>query len=134
MSKEFKLIVAGGRDFTNRELLNVAIKQTIGELPDGLKVSIVSGMAAGADSLGYEWAMHNNCQVYRHYAEWKKYGRRAGYLRNEEMANQSQGLLAFWDGESKGTQHMIQIARNKNLYVKVVPYGKALLKSKGDTQ
>ena len=120
--KEFKLIVAGGRDFNNRELLDQTIKQVVAELPDDCVVSIVSGMANGADALGYEWALHNKCKVYKHYAEWGKYGKRAGYLRNEEMAKHSQGLLAFWDGVSKGTKHMILTARNMGLYVKVINY------------
>lgn len=122
--KEFKLIVAGGRDFNNRELLDQTIKQVVAELPDDCVVSIVSGMANGADALGYEWALHNKCKVYKHYPEWKKLGKRAGYVRNEDMANNSQGLLAFQSEKSKdkGTTHMIQCARNQGLYVKVQYY------------
>ena len=57
MNKEFKLIVAGGRSFVNRQLMDESIKQTIAELPDQYSVSIVSGMAKGADQLGHEWAL-----------------------------------------------------------------------------
>ncbi len=122
MAKEFKLIVAGGRDFTDPALMNKSIHEVLAELPDDVCVSIVSGMAAGADSLGFVWAKNNNCKVYKFYADWKALGKRAGFVRNTDMANVAQGLLAFWDGKSKGTQHMIQIARNKGLYVKVINY------------
>ena len=120
--REFKLIVAGGRDFSDRELMDREIRNTIAELPDDRSVSIVSGMAKGADWLAYEWAIANHCKVYKYYADWNTYGKRAGYLRNEDMAKVSHGLLAFHDGVSKGTKHMIQTARNMNLYVKVVRY------------
>ena len=129
--REFKLIVAGGRDFSDRELMDREIRNTVAELPDDRSVSIVSGMAkrtlqdgttVSADWLAYEWAIANHCKVYKYYADWNTYGKRAGYLRNEDMAKVSHGLLAFWDGVSKGTKHMIQTARNMNLYVKVVRY------------
>jgi hypothetical protein len=120
--KEFKLIVAGGRDFDNEDLLNQGIEQVLAELPDDVSVSIVSGMARGADRLGYEYAKKNGVTVYPFYADWKSEPRRAGYIRNQDMANNSDGLLAFWDGISKGTRHMIAIARQKGMYVKVISY------------
>lgn len=120
--KEFKLIVAGGRDFSDVELLDVSIRQVLAELPDDYVVSIVSGMAQGADKLGYEWAVQNQCTVYKYYADWQQYGKRAGYLRNEAMAKVASGLLALHDGVSKGTAHMIHTARAKDLYVKVIKY------------
>jgi hypothetical protein len=122
MNKEFKLIVAGGRSFVNRQLMDESINQTIAELPDQYSVSIVSGMAKGADQLGHEWALQNKCKVYKYYADWDTYGKRAGYLRNQQMCDVADGLLAFWDGISKGTLHMITIARNKGIYVRVVRY------------
>lgn len=120
--KEFKLIIAGGRDFNDYELMDTSIQQVLSELHDDLNVSIVSGMAKGADSLAVHWATIHQCVLYRHYAEWDTYGKRAGYVRNEAMANSSSGLLAFHDGVSKSTAHMIAIARAKGLYVKVINY------------
>ena len=55
-------------------------------------------------------------------AQWDKYGKRAGYRRNEQMAEVADGLIAFWDGQSKGTKHMIDIMTEKNLPTKVVRY------------
>lgn len=129
--KEFKLIVAGGRDFGDRKLMDKEIRNTVAELPDDCVVSIVSGMAkrrlpdgttVSADWLAYAWALENKCVVYKYHANWKAEPRRAGYLRNQQMCDVADGLLAFHDGISKGTKHMIAIARNKGIYVKVIPY------------
>jgi len=55
-------------------------------------------------------------------ADWNKYGKSAGYKRNEEMAKYADALIAFWDGKSKGTKHMIDLAKRYGLKVKVVIY------------
>ena len=55
-------------------------------------------------------------------AQWKKFGKRAGYRRNEQMAEVADALIAFWDGSSRGTKHMIDIMNEKNLLVRVVEY------------
>lgn len=102
--------------------MDTGINQVLTELADDLSVSIVSGMAKGADTLAVHWAQIHQCKLYKHYAQWNAYGKRAGYVRNQEMAECSSGLLAFHDGESKGTAHMIAIARAKDLYVKVINY------------
>jgi len=80
---------------------------------------IISGNAKGIDELGIQWAMRHN-KVYRIFpAHWEKYGKKAGYLRNLEMANYASHLIAIWDGKSKGTKHMIDIANKKGLKVYV---------------
>lgn len=105
--KEFKLIVAGGRDFCDYQLLSETLfNMSSGSYVD-CAISIVSGMANGADALGYRFAKEHKVKVYEYPANWNKYGKRAGFLRNEEMGRFSDGLLAFWDGKSKGTKHMI---------------------------
>lgn len=50
------------------------------------------------------------------------YGKSAGYKRNSEMAEIADALIAFWDCSSKGTKDMIDIAKNKNLLVRVIKY------------
>lgn len=123
--KEFKLIVAGGRTYDDRTEMDVCIRETLAELPDDYVVTIVSGMANGADMLAYEWAKANGCKVISMPAKWKELGKRAGYVRNVDMAAIADGLLAFWDGKSKGTQHMITIAKTSPAlpYIRVVHYG-----------
>lgn len=80
---------------------------------------VLSGTARGADKLGEAWATWNSIPVERYPANWDLHGKSAGYKRNEDMANKAEALIALWDGESKGTKHMIDIARRKGLRVHV---------------
>lgn len=119
---EFRLIVAGGRDFNDRELLASQLIKLASEDLKDRAVSIVSGLARGADSLAFDFARHYDITVYKFPANWEKFGKSAGYRRNVEMADFSQGLLAFWDGKSRGTKHMIDIAESKGLNVRIIKY------------
>ena len=55
-------------------------------------------------------------------AQWNEFGKRAGYIRNEEMAKYADACVAFWDGESKGTKHMIDLANKHKIEVRVIKY------------
>ena len=83
---------------------------------------IVSGCARGADTLGKKYANDHNIPVKKFPAEWNKYGRSAGYIRNTEMADYADILVAFWDGKSLGTKHMIDTATKKGLIVYTIKY------------
>ena len=78
--------------------------------------------------MGEQFAKEENCLLSRFPADWDKYGKSAGYRRNVEMAkfaieDQNKGLLiAFWDGKSRGTKWMIDIAKRYGLDVEVVQY------------
>lgn len=117
----FRVIVAGSRGFINYQLLKEVLDSFLGGyLVSG--VVIISGTAKGADSLGEVYAKERGMACERHPANWSQYGRSAGYKRNEEMASCANALVAFWDGQSKGTKHMIDIAKRKGLEVQVVTY------------
>lgn len=119
---EFKLIVAGGRDFTDAALLErVLIALADVEYADKA-ISIVSGMARGADALGYQFALTYDVKCYPFPADWSTHGKRAGFVRNAAMADFADGLVAFHDGESKGTQHMINTMRAMRKPVTVINY------------
>src|SRR6218665_3060067 len=121
--KEFKLIVAGGRQFNDMALMDTHIRKVVAELPDNYVVTIISGMAPGADYLAYQWADIHGCKCIEMPAKWAVLGKRAGFIRNKEMADEANGLLAFWDGVSKGTEHMIVTAQTFPLeFVRVIPY------------
>jgi hypothetical protein len=116
-----KIIIAGGRHFNNYVLL----KQWCDFYFKNLKkenIEIVSGTAKGADSLGERYATENGLNVKKFPANWEMYKKAAGYIRNEEMAIYADALIAFWDGKSKGTKHMIDLAEKHNLKIKVVFY------------
>ena len=107
-----KVIVAGGRDITNFNLVEEAIAIS------GFEVSeIVSGKAKGVDTLGEVWALKHNIPVEAFPADWNAHGRSAGPIRNRQMAEYADALVAIWDGESKGTANMIQQARKNKLNV-----------------
>lgn len=118
----YKLIIAGGREFNDKARMLEALKEmeAFGTFSDGIE--IVSGMARGADKLGYKIARENSISIKEFPANWDKHGKGAGYLRNKEMAVYADGLLAFWDGESKGTKHMIDTMKGLNKGVHIVRY------------
>lgn len=117
-----KLIIAGGRDFYDYPLLyNEACKFIEEEGPPS--VEIISGLAKGADTLACDFAAERNYPLRGFAAEWGKFGRAAGPIRNKLMAKNATHLLAFWDGKSRGTMHMIDYATQMGLKVKVVEYG-----------
>lgn len=119
--KPMNLIVAGGRDFNDYERLSALLFE-FAEKHYDCAITIVSGMARGADKLALEFCRHENVECIEMPADWDRYGKRAGYLRNEAMADISHAVIAFWDGQSRGTKHMIDIATDKGLIVQVEAY------------
>ena len=90
---------------------------------DVLTISeVVSGKARGADSLGELWANENNVKLSDFPADWDRYGKRAGYVRNEEMGHYADKAIIFWDGASKGTKNMIDIMKKLKKPCKVYLY------------
>lgn len=77
---------------------------------------VVSGTAAGADRMGERFARLHGLPIARFPADWERYGKKAGMLRNKEMANYSDGVICVWDGISPGTKGMIDYCK-----VKLVP-------------
>jgi orotate phosphoribosyltransferase-like protein len=77
-------------------------------------VEIVSGGAIGADSLATRYANENDIKLNIYLPDWGKYGRRAGILRNDLIINNSDYIVAFWDGKSKGTKYSIEKAKKLN--------------------
>lgn len=107
-----KVIIAGGRNFTNFNTVSDAIEASGFEITE-----VVSGMAKGVDTLGEVYALGKNIPVVGFPADWNKHGRAAGPMRNKEMAEYANALIAVWDGISKGTANMIMQARRNGLDV-----------------
>lgn len=113
-----RVIVAGSRSIPEQECLSALDFLIVGN--DLAVDEIVSGGATGPDTAGEMWAHDNGVKVTRFPADWKRHGKRAGILRNEEMAAYAAEvpgsiLIAFWDGKSRGTAHMIATARKYGL-------------------
>jgi hypothetical protein len=115
----YKLIIAGGRGFDNYKTLKEICDVILQEKNE---VQIISGTAKGADKLGERYAQEKGYKLIKVPADWGNHGKSAGYKRNEEMAKIADGLIAFWDGKSKGTRHMINLAKKYNLQIKVQDY------------
>lgn len=109
-----RVIVAGSRDITDRELIRRGMNWLWTEIGP---YEVVSGMARGVDQIAAEVAKEAGIKVHEYPADWDRYKKAAGYVRNREMADNASVLLAFWDGESKGTEHMIGTAQSKGLRV-----------------
>jgi len=105
-----KVIIAGSRDFTDDEQLRAAIADAGFEI-----LAVISGGARGVDALGEKWAEENGIPVKVFPADWDLHGKAAGPIRNREMAEAADALIALWDGESRGTKNMINTARKKGL-------------------
>jgi len=107
-----RTIIAGSRDIDDMKLLESAIAESKMDI-----TIVVCGEARGVDWLGKEWAISRNIPVHSFPANWSLHGKRAGFIRNTEMAENADALIAVWDGESRGTKMMIDIAKKKGLKV-----------------
>lgn len=120
----FYCLVVGSRNFNDYELMSVKLKKMLHNYID---ITIVSGGANGADKLSERFAIENGYDMKIFYADWDKYGKGAGYIRNEEMHKyisqfQDRGCVAFWDGISKGTQHNFKLAEKYNTRIRTIKY------------
>lgn len=129
--KELRVIIAGSRDFNDYNLLKREVLNMIKNDNRPKKyVKVISGGARGADTLGERFANEMELEITRFIPDWDRLGKRAGYVRNAEMAKFAAEdgnygvLIAFWDGKSKGTKHMIDLAEKYGLEVHVVEYKK----------
>lgn len=109
-----RVIIAGSRSIKDIALVEAAVSES------GFAVSqVVSGTATGVDLLGEQWAARRRIPVARFPADWDRYGKRAGHIRNRKMAENADALVAIWDGVSKGTANMIEQASAMGLKVHI---------------
>ena len=116
----FKVIIAGSRNLNDINLVWRACNHILSDIKD---LEIVSGGATGADELGETYAIQNKIPVKRFPANWSKYGKSAGYRRNEQMAKYSDMSIVFWDKFSRGSKHMIDLSKTYGLPTHVIYFG-----------
>lgn len=122
INSKFKIIIAGSRDFNNYSLMKRKMDSLL-KSKNINDVFFISGGARGADLLGEKYAREKGAKehhIWRFIPNWN-IGRQAGFIRNAEMAEFGDALVAFWNG-SNGTKHMIDQAKKKNLQVRVVDF------------
>lgn len=110
-----KVIIAGSRDGIKRDGVMTVLKNSPFKITE-----IVCGEARGVDQYGKEWGQEQGIKVTSFPADWNKHGRAAGPIRNKEMAEYADVLIAIWDGKSKGTKNMIDLAIKMGLQVLVI--------------
>ena len=120
----YRVIIAGTRYFNDYELLRTSCNNLLSVKQRTHTVVIISGTARGADQMGERYARERGYEIRQFPADWEQYGKSAGHIRNAKMADNADALIAFWDGESKGTKNMIDNARRKGLEVRVIQYQK----------
>lgn len=116
-SEPMRAIIAGSRGVTDYNLVCEAV-----HLSQIIPTVVVSGTCHGVDKLGERYGDEHGIPVDRYPAKWRVNGlfiKSAGYIRNKEMAENADALIAIWDGVSPGTRSMIEIARRKGLIVYV---------------
>ena len=102
-----KSAVVGSRTFNSYNYLKKVLQS--------LEITaIISGGARGADTLARQYALENKIHLTEILPNWNLHGKSAGFKRNIEIVNKCEQLVAFWDGQSKGTKYSIELAQDKN--------------------
>lgn len=112
-----KTIIAGSRSISSYDTVERVIRAS------GFQVSeALCGGAPGVDRLGEQWAKKSRIPIRYFHALWNLYGKQAGRIRNIQMAERADALIAVWDGRSPGTKHMLDEAQSRGLkvYMEVV--------------
>jgi hypothetical protein len=123
-----KLIIAGSRTFQDYKMLERVCNKILSNTTEE-EIIVMSGNASGADKLGEIYAEKKGYPIQLFKAEWDKYGKKAGFIRNREMAMEGTHLIAFWDGVSKGTESMIKLAEENKVITRVIKVNKSLIGS-----
>jgi hypothetical protein len=123
-----KLAIIGGRTFTDYPLLCRVMLEHYGvdkEFPnstDYTVTEVISGAAKGADSLAARWAKQHGVALIEFPADWDKHGKAAGFIRNRDIIEAADEVLAFWTGDSKGTAHSLSLAKRQRKTTLIVYY------------
>ena len=108
-----RLLIAGSRSFNDFSFLEKEVLKFLKEnRKNGEKIEIISGRARGADELGEKFAEKYNLDIIKKPADWNRYGKGAGHIRNKEMAGIATHAILFWDGHSPGTKNMKKLLNN----------------------
>jgi hypothetical protein len=105
-----RVAIVGSRGITDYELVKRAVGQS-----GFLITSVISGGAIGVDSLARQYAWIHGLPFTEYPADWDKYGKRGGFIRNNQMADEADAVISIWDGESRGTAHMLECAVQRKL-------------------
>ena len=114
-----KVVISGCRNYNNYKEAKEFLDDFFGKPEITGEITVISGACKGADMLGERYAAEMGYNIKRFPAEWTKYGRAAGPIRNEKMVDECDYLISFWDGKSKGTKDIIGCALKQGKPVKI---------------
>lgn len=114
-----RLAIIGSRNFNDYQIFTRILNQ-LRNVED--ITSIISGGAKGADTLAEKYALDNNIPITIFPADWNTHGKKAGYIRNVTIWDNSDLGIAFWDGSSKGTEHSFKLAKTQNKILYIYEY------------
>lgn len=118
-----RILIAGSRDFCDYCYLEECVDDFISRtFPDEKEIVVMSGTARGADRLGEIYSINRKYDLEKYPADWDRYGRSAGFRRNEQMVEIADAAIMFWDGISHGTKHAIDISMKKGIPCEVKLY------------
>lgn len=124
LEQERRLLVCGSRNITDKDWIYSQIESYWYEhLACYSDPIMIEGAARGVDLIAKTYAVENNWKIEEYPAEWDKYGKSAGYIRNDIMVKKADEVLILWDRESKGTKHDIDLCKKYNKPHKIVIYG-----------
>ncbi len=117
-----RIVIAGTRNFNNYCIAKEYITQCIKSENTDDSITILSGGCKGADKLGERYAAEHRYTLEIYKADWKRYGKAAGPIRNQKMARDADIVICFWNGKSRGTKSMIDFAKanDKRVYIKII--------------
>lgn len=110
-----RLAIVGSRDFVDHERFSRIVDKVRGDI-----TLIVSGGARGADTLAENYAKKKPIPYLIFPADWDKHGKKAGILRNQDIVDNADAMIAFLAPESKGTRDSIKKAQKKGITVHIV--------------
>ncbi len=125
------LMVCGSRNIQNVKWIEHQIVESLKEVYSDQKRKfgfgdtdfvIIQGVAKGVDKIAKDWAERNNVLTWDFPADWEKYGKGAGFIRNEEMVQKCDYCLILWDGNSHGTKNDIDLCEKYNKPYKLIYY------------
>lgn len=119
----FNIIIAGSRGFNDSARLHSECDKVLEKvISENRPVVVISGAAKGADKLGEQYAKERGFELRIFPADWDSHGKLAGRIRNEEMAQEADGAIVFWDGSSPGSAHMIRVMKLLGKKLRVIEY------------
>jgi hypothetical protein len=107
------ITVGGCRDFNDYGYIFGCLDQYLQKLDDN-DITFISGRCSGVDTAAERYAEEKGFKTLLFPAEWDKYGKAAGPIRNKKMVEAADIVIAFWDGRSRGTRSLIEFARKAN--------------------